>query len=124
MEKVHSQLETQIIIATTVASKFKLNTLYKFKVCSKCNRHIPQSEYESHCISHQTGNTKFLSKSKLVFPKINIAIQETNLNLQAVPDVKGVFSKLDATYGSHIIRDLGKFGSHPSHDNFDDESEA
>jgi hypothetical protein len=32
--------------------------------------------------------------------------------------------KLDSTYGKHTIRDGGKFGSHPSYDNFDDESGA
>lgn len=34
------------------------------------------------------------------------------------------YKKLDSTYGKHTIRDGGKFGSHPSHDNFDDESGA
>lgn len=32
--------------------------------------------------------------------------------------------KIDSTFGQHTIRESGRFGSHPSHDNFDDESGA
>jgi len=32
--------------------------------------------------------------------------------------------KLDSTFGQHTIREGGRYGSHPAHDNFDDESGA
>ena len=35
-----------------------------------------------------------------------------------------VSNRLDGTYGKHQIRDGGRYGSHPSHDNYDDESGA
>ena len=35
---------------------------------------------------------------------------------------EGVSKKQDATYGYHVIREHGRFGSHPSHDSFDDDS--
>ena len=31
--------------------------------------------------------------------------------------------QLDGTKGGHIFRDHGQFGSHPVHDDYDDESE-
>lgn len=124
MEKVHSQFQSQSPVAVAVVSKFKLNTLYKFIVCTKCNRHIPQSEYDAHCILHLTGKTKHLSKSKSDSPIINNENRETKPGRRGLSGAQGVPYNLDATYGSHIIRDVGRFGSHPSHDNFDDESDA
>lgn len=124
MERVHSQFQSQSPAAVAVTSKFKLDTLYKFIVCTKCNRHIPQSEYDAHCILHMTGNKSLLSKSRSGSTVNNNAIQITKIDSRSLSVVQGVAIKLDATYGSHVIRDVGRFGSHPSHDNFDDESEA
>lgn len=53
--------------------------------------------------------------------KVKPTTKPDSSNLVSREDVS---KKIDKTYGHHTIRELGRFGSHPSHDNFDDESGA
>jgi hypothetical protein len=75
------------------------------------------SEHRSRVHSNQTHNIK--TKSTKTSGKQYMPDKPSS---RVSTQVAGTSKALDATYGHHTLRDHGRFGSHASYDNYDDES--
>ncbi len=92
-----------------------------FAICPECRVQIKRTRLRKHMEKiHFAPKKKFTFELSSTFhakPKLEPTGSHTALR-------ENNSKKHDATYGNHTIRDYGKFGSHPSHDNFNDESGA
>jgi ribosomal protein L44E len=91
--------------------------------CPQCSLMVLKSKLSKHLKSqHKVISANPVNKQRSVTPN---KPKITDVPSSRYPDqIEGVSKMLDATYGTHTIRDGGRFGSYPSHDNFDDESAA
>jgi hypothetical protein len=94
--------------------------------CPNCAKLILKTEFINHLLKeHKSGETERV-----------LPISPVRLTGKITGSFRATIQKprqsrsgeapngADATCGYHIIREHGRFGSHPSHDGFDDESEA
>jgi hypothetical protein len=84
-------------------------------VLCKCGSRVANSYYRAHLALSCNANKKSARKS----------VRRASRTVSHDAKLKGSvnFPNLDATKGyAHAFRDKGSFGSHPSHDAFDDES--
>jgi hypothetical protein len=105
----------------------------RFTICEDCLVRVKRSRYNSHRARRCPG------QSRTKKPKATkLHCMERSPGLSQVAEVKaakaanqnktsifnGLFDKnLDVTGGyAHAFRENGRFGSHPSHDGFDDDS--
>lgn len=101
--------------ATEKVRHIKLISL-TFKAISEAPRLIPKNNKPTYRNANPTptySSSSFFKANSTAEPSKNRMIKDESKT-----------KRLDTTYGQHVFREGGKFGSHPSHDNFDDESGA
>jgi hypothetical protein len=135
------------VVSATYGVNRHLNPKNSYAKCEKCDYLLPLTELENHrstCNGIKSKNIgPAITKNKLNLGKV-LLVKKKNQNSESVilqrrPSCSDITieteapprtisnndiitQQLDATYGKHTIRDSGRFGSHPSFDNFDDES--
>lgn len=96
-------------------------------VCKKCGKKMAAKLLKLHLEKNHIAKSKKARRRLAAQSASNRSYSESptaSRNSQKLAVVDGMSKKLDATFGNHVIRDNGRFGSHPSHDGFDDESGA
>jgi len=84
-----------------------------FTRCPKCNRQFKNEHYGAHLSAHDREDTEKAAESQS-----NPYSSSSNFFDSSAPN-------LDATKNiGYVRREIGKYGSHASHDGFDDESES
>lgn len=92
--------------------------------CEKCNVVVRKDRIEKHMLNvHKIGN---LNKNSAIRNKTDETVVDLGQSVSYIsPQTESKLEKqLDYTKPyAHSYREHGKFGSHPSHDNFEDDSE-
>lgn len=90
--------------------------------CPLCELLISKNRYTDHKERHaQKRMERSVVQTRPTHVKGHPAARPPSVNHQ---QYAGTSKHYDATFGGHTIRDNGRFGSYPSHDNYDDESQA
>lgn len=124
IKKAHTQKEekpsvNQVVVFSGIHTP-KASHFPESIRCPHCSLLILRDRLRHHLElvhSHTSSETQIKSSRK------NSRLNE-DTSLFNPPRLQGSTNKDDATYGQHTIRDHGRYGSHPSYDNFDDESKA
>lgn len=115
MNKAHKPSKMHKVHPRITQQKVKEDPLTR---CPHCNLLILETRFAEHLSRAHGSNSvqrrliKSINKSSAtVKPGSSIPSQNSRASKQ-----------LDATYGQHVFRERGRFGSAASHDNYDDES--
>lgn len=95
----------------------------KYIRCPQCDLLILKTRLTDH-MEHHKANIDIASKAKTQSSYRSWAKVNAKPTNRTSAKYEGESKKQDATYGHHSILESGRFGSHPSHDNYDDESRS